>query len=471
MSFLPLNEQNQQGPTGQTTNAPQAGTPPPQSGGSTGAGTAGGAAGNAPNTGSATQFGSSASKLGDYLSANAPQIQNQANAITSGLNQQYGNIQNDITNASNQFGTQISGGYTAANPDIVKQATANPTGFVSNPENISAFQGQYNDAYTGPKSFTGSTPYSNIQNEVGQAVQKSGNLGTQAGLQSYLGGATAGNQTQASNTLDALLMQGNPAAQAQIQQASQQFQGLPGQLAKNTAGLDAAAAAAGPAAQAAQDYARSQFGNAANTFNTGLQTKLDAANAGNTKYNTDLANLRSQLTGGNFAGAPGISTGLQNFLTNNINPWNTANPGGSFAPNYVNALPSNINPQMPQLGQVANTQDYATLAALGQLGGSPINSPLTAATANQAGTYQAPTLGNVNNKTIAQDLLDAYSGENQQVGSDAYHQYMNNQQALNNYLGNNLNAFYGQQPNQPGNIQNPYGTIPVIQDQMSPGGV
>ncbi len=110
MAFLPQDEQNQNAPQGQTTNNPQnggAGLPPQGAGGSVGAATGGAKAGSSPATGTSTQFGSSASKLGDYLSANAPQIQNQANNIVGGLNNQYGQVNQDITNAANQFQSQV----------------------------------------------------------------------------------------------------------------------------------------------------------------------------------------------------------------------------------------------------------------------------------------------------------------------------------------------------------------------------
>src|ERR1017187_9231180 len=189
MSFIPNDNQNQQAPQGQTTPNPlAAGAPPPQSGGSTGTGATATSKGGAPaSQGTPTQFGSSASKLGDYVSANAPQIGQQATNVTNGLNQQYGQVQGDITNAANQFGQSVQGGYTAGNQDVVNQATANPTQFASDPNNVKAFQGQYNDTYSGPTSYESSQPYGAIQGEVNNAVTNAGLLNTQAGLQSYLG--------------------------------------------------------------------------------------------------------------------------------------------------------------------------------------------------------------------------------------------------------------------------------------------
>lgn len=440
MSFLPPEQQNQNAPQGTTTTGPGTNAPP-QAGGSTGAGAGASKAGAPSSAGTPTQFGSSASKLGDYLTANAPQIQGQADKVTSGLNQQYGQVQGDITNAANQFGQSVQGGYTAGNQDVVNQAVANPTGFASDPNNVKAFQGQYNDTYSGPTSYESSQPYGAIQGEVQNAVQNAGLLGTQAGLQNYLGQTQGGNQTQASNTLDTLLLQGNPQAQQQIQQAAGQFNNLTNQFGQSTAGANQSVQAAQQAAQDAQQYAQGQYGNAVTGFNTNLQNELTAANTGNTSYNSQIDALRSQLQSGDLSKAPGLDTGLSNWMSQTYNPWQTSIAGvpGYNEPsaNYVNALPSNVNPQVPQLGQVASAQDYATMAALGQLGGSPIQSQLDPTQSAQAGTYKAPTLGNVNNQGIAQDLLAQLQGTSGNVGGipGAFQQSADMAQQLQRYLG------------------------------------
>jgi hypothetical protein len=433
MAFLPPEQQNQYAPQGATTGAGTS-SAPPQTGGSAGAGSGASKAGGEPSSqGTSTQFGSSASKLGDYLSANAPQIGQQAQNVASGLNTQYGQVQSDITNAANQFGQSVQGGYAAPNQDVVNQAVTNPTQFAATPSNVSAFQGQLNDVYSGPTSYESTTPYTNIQGEVQNAVQNAGLLNTQAGLQSYLGQTSGGNQTQASNTLDALLLSGNPAAQQQIQQAAGQFQGLTDQFGNTVTAADQSVQAAQQAAQQAQQYAQGQYGTAVTGFNTNLQNELAAANAANTDYNTNIANLRSQLQSGQLPTGYGVDTGLQSFLTQYMNP--SLAPLGGASYNYVNALPSNVNPQVPQLGQVASAQDYATLAALNQLGGTPIQSQLDPTQAALAGTYQTPTIGNLNNQTIAQDILTGAQGVNGQMNSQQYGTYLADLQALENYLG------------------------------------
>lgn len=452
MAFLPPEQQNQYAPQGATSGA---GTnAPPQTGGSAGTGAGASKAGSPSSAGTPTQFGSSASKLGDYLTANAPQIGAQAQNVASGLNTQYGQVANDITNAANQFGQSVQGGYAAPNQDVVNQATANPTQFASDPNNVKAFQGQYNDTYSGPTSYENSQPYGAIQGEVQNAVQNAGLLNTPAGLQSYLGKTQGGNATQASNTLDALLLQGNPQAQQQIQQAAGQFGNLTNQFGQSTTAADQSVQAAQQAAQDAQKYAQGQFGNAVTGFNTNLQNELSTANAGNTKYNTDIANLRSQLTGGQLPTGNGVDTNLTNWFNQYVQPLYTQGAPYLNVPqaNFSNALPSNVNPQVPQLGQVASAQDYATMAALGQLGGSPIQSQLDPSQIAQAGTYQTPTIGNLNNQTIAQDYLtqlQGASGDTSPLGNAYYEKTLGDQSRLAQYLNqadpNNMinNPYFG----------------------------
>jgi hypothetical protein len=406
MSFLPNNEQNQQAPQGQTTPNPiGAGAAPPQSGGSTGTGATGTSkSGIGSATGSPTQFGSSASKLGDYLTANAPQIGAQSQNVVNQLNSQYGQVQGDITNAANQFNQSVQGGYAAPNQQLVDQAMANPTQFAQTPENVSAFQAQYNNAYTGPQNYEGTSPYSNIQSEVSNAVQNAGLLNTQAGLQSYLGQNQGGNATRASNTLDALLLQGNPESQANIQNATNQFQGLTGQFGNTVTAADQSVAAAQQAAQQARDYAQQQAGQTAGQFNTGLQNAVATNEAARNTYNTGLA-----------ANQAAANTGLQNLLNTqqtdyapalaqwsrqlSTSPWwgqERAVMQGNFNTNsdmYNAILNQQMNNNPATLANTTTLPQYQEAAALQQLLGGNYTSPLDQSLIGQAGTYQTPGAG------------------------------------------------------------------------------
>lgn len=375
MSYLPPDQTNNQAPSGTTTNAP--GQLPPQgAGGSVGAGTTGGApkAGAAPNTGTANQFGSSASKLGDYLSANAPQIQQQAGNVASGLNNQYGQVSADVTNGANQFQQSVNNGYTAQNTGLVDQAFQNPTGFVTDPNNVSGFQSQYNDTYSGPQNYESTTPYSQIQNEVSQAVSNAGTLGTQGGLANYFQGLEK-NPTQAQASLDSLLVSGDPNAQSQVSQAANQFQNLTPAFQNSTTASDALVPQAQQNAAAANQYAHDQFGNAVTGFNNTVNGEATNANNQFNQYNTQATTEQQQAQNAQAEINAYLSaySPIGNVDTSSLNPYAALQPLQGTAPTAASA---------------ATTQDYQTQAALQQLigAGVPIDTAIQQVTAGQAGT-------------------------------------------------------------------------------------
>lgn len=369
MSFLPINEENKDAATGETTNAPGADTQtpaPPETGGSVGE-QASGAPAKSSAGGTPTQFGSSASKLGDYLTANAPQIQGQADTLAGNLNTQYGDLNKGITDAANNFQSQVQGGYAANNPDAVNQAIADPAKFASDPNNVKAFQGQYNDTYTGPTNFEGTSGYSDLQNNVGQAVTQGNLLGTQAGLQSYLQGKGT-NPTQAMSTLDSLLLRGNPEAQQKINTAAGQFGNLTGQLGTATTGADQSVADAQKAAAASQAYAQGQFNPYVQNFGNTINTGAAGAEANRGAYNTSAADYFQKGTAAGQA-LSGI-TGGTNY----------------FAPQVAGLQPI----QTPiSAANFSTPEQYAQAAALQQLSGNNLNLPIDQTTAGQAGTAPA----------------------------------------------------------------------------------
>ena len=387
MAFLPPEQQNQYAPQGQTTGA-GTNSAPPQTGGSAGAGSGASKAGGEPSSqGTSTQFGSSSSKLGDYLTANAPQIGAQAQTVANGLNTQYGQVSGDINNAANQFGQQVSQGYAAPNQDLVNQAVSNPTQFAATPSNVSGFQGQLNDTYSGPTSYESTTPYGNIQGEVNSAVQNAGLLNTQAGLQNYLGQTSGGNQTQASNTLDALLLSGNPDAQKTVQTAANQFNQLTPQFQNSVTNADQSVQAAQQDAQNAAAYAQQQAGNTTNQFNTQLQNELSGAQNAATTYNQQQQAAYNQLTP--------IQQWLNAYQGNS-----NVNIGNNPLTQYLNQTPVNA----PTLAGVATSPQYQEAAALQQLLGTGYQSPLDQTAASQAGTYNTPTSNSYDLNNIIQQI-------------------------------------------------------------------
>ena len=109
-----------------------------------------------------------------------------------------------------------------------------------------------------------------------------------------------GNQTQGTNTLDALLTQGNPEAKQTVGNAVNQFGNLTGQLNNTAATADQGVTAAQQAAQGAQQYAQNAINgqngtltNLNNQVNTGYQNALQNALSTNANVNSKLGDLET----------------------------------------------------------------------------------------------------------------------------------------------------------------------------------
>ncbi len=396
-------EQNKFGPTGTTSPSPQ-GEAPPLDSGSAGSASAGGSAGSAPTQATSTQFGSSASKLSDYLSANAPQIESMGSGIADKLNTQYGQLQGDINKAGSDFGTAVQGGYTQSNPDLVNRAASDPANFVKNVDDIADFKKQLNDSYTGPQNFESFTPYSKVQGDVSNAVQGANLLKSSGGLSSYLQNQSQGQYTPGMNTLDTTLLQANPNAQQMVTDATAPYAGLTDYLNQAAQTANAQVAPAQQAAAGSQQAARNAITNAINAENMNVGTAQTNAQNAITKYNQTLV--------------PEYNNDVSKYLglVNNPPPnWNSVwnpnvagQPYGHLAPWYNAQAPitqpiSAVNPDA-----VPSAQNYATEAALSQLAGN--TSGLPGMNLNQANASLAGTAKPVPSSVDSSALLAALTG-------------------------------------------------------------
>ncbi len=424
-SPIPEEEQNQLGPAGQTTPNPLGMLPPQaaQTGGSAGQGGGSQAGGAAPTKGTPTQFGSNASKLGDYLKANQDQVQNMAGNIAGNLGQQFGNVKGSIDQAGQQFGGMVSGGYTPYDPTVINQAAANPTGFAAKPENVKAFQSQFNDQYTGPSSFEGSTPYANVQKGLTDAVQEAGQLNTYPGLSTYLQNNVEKNATPGQNTLDTVLLQGNQPAYAQVQNAAKSFSTLPDYLANlGTTQNQAVQKAQSDAAKAAGE-AKTKIGGTATNFQKSLQDQLSKTNASRDVYNTNVQSNQQSAQAAqkalNDAKQAATSKYFGNVANLAGNPTSAATEQARIAglidpSSYLSQLDpftkGNVITQPGTLGNVSTTDQYAEDAALKSLMGDFYNPNLNQANIGQAGSYSIPSLSGT---------VPDVSGESQYMGDIA----------------------------------------------------
>ena len=390
---------------------------------------------SAPGAGPGSSTGKSAApqanptqpfqNLQAYLGANAPQTEDQANKIAGDLNNQYGQVTGDVNKAQTDFGTQVKGGYTQANPTLTNSAASDPGAFVGDQNNVKAFQNLYNDTYSGPSNFESTTPYGDLSKEVTGAASNATNFDTLPGMQTYFQGQNP-NATQGGNTLDAVLLAGNPNAVSTIQNAAKPFAGLSDYLTNATNTADQGVTAAQKDAQGINQGLHDQFtgangviptfesgvNNAVTQAQTQAQARNDAAkaalgnNPGNVSDQTlsDLGLTRDQYNvmtkEANFinSGGPDLKSGMQ--------------PNSSWPAQVDLSSLLGLQQQSPlaaiTAGNTATGSDYTKAAALQQLTGMDLTSFLNPENAGQAGTaLENLTTTNPNGKGNA-DLASIY---------------------------------------------------------------
>lgn len=325
--------------------------------------------------------------LNAYLTANAPQITAQGNKIAGDLTSQYGQVTNDINKATGDFGTRVQSGYAQPNADIGKNAASDPTAFAAKPENVKAFQSLYNDVYSGPENFESSSGYGDLAKEVSGAQQKANLLNTTPGLETYFQGQNP-NATAGGNTLDSVLLQGNPEAYTSVQNAAKPYAGLMDMLTQSSATANAAVPQAKQAASDTATALRNQFTGEGGVipsfqkeFNTNLTNARDTATKTSNAAQSDF--LSGKATPEDLA-VLGLTPAEYSRLTENQGilqkDFNAPMDLGSYF-NTPQQADVAINPS-----NFASSSDYQKAQALSQLTGMDLTSFLNPADSGQAGT-------------------------------------------------------------------------------------
>ncbi len=402
MAFVPQEEdkQNQQG-QGQTPAMPVPTSSAPGAGPGMGPATSATGA-TASNQASPQPF----TNLQAYLTANAPQISQMGTNIANQIGQNYGQVQNDIQSGATGFQNAVKSGYAAPNEELIGQAASNPADFVKNPTNVSDFQKQMNNQYTGPSNFEGSDYYANMNREVQDAASKANLVNTPEGINQYLMGLEQ-NPTKGDTTLDQVLLNTDPNVSKQIKAAAQPSLGLPDYLSglvpqQNQAVQDAVAQS-----QASSQQARDALNNTTQGFESGLQNRLQSTQAGYERYNQQLADLQNALgrsptsdlvnqsTWASLGVDPRLTNALASSATFNTNDQPEAF-GMPLASTYLNN-PQYISP--PGLNDIASQSDLAEAQALAQLSGGNYNPSITG-----SGNYSIPNLPKVDQARLANEL-------------------------------------------------------------------
>lgn len=416
MAFVsnPEDEQkNQQGQGGQgnplamqapvpTSSAPGAGPGAAPSSAATGA--------VASNQASPQPF----TNLQAYLTANQPQIQQQGQTIANNLTQGYGQVQNDINAGTQGFKDQVSSGYTAPNQDVINQATSNPTDFVKDQNNVTAFKKQLNDTYAGPQNFEGSDYYANLNKEVQKATTDAGQVNTPEGLQNYLMGYET-NPTKGDTVLDQVLLQGNPDAYKGVTQAAAPYAGLSDYLSglipqQNQTVQDAQTNAA-QTAQNAQD----KIGQKSTDFGNELNSKYQQGTQGAIDYNTMLNGISQKIANNNYASLTPQEQALIGYNsadTDLFQKYPTIFPtqAQNHPINFSNYFTQGPQASIPQASDIVTPDQMAEFQALQMLSGNAPQTNFAMPTESTSNSYSLPSQTPFfNNSQALQSIYDIYN--------------------------------------------------------------
>lgn len=387
MAFV-SNDQTDDEDNKNTAQNPSQGPVSPSGGGSavhlaptSGVGSTGTSAG-APSANGTPAAGGSFATLDKYVGANQGQAEGLANTIASGAQSQA-----DALNTQNQgvlTGIQgsINSAYTPQDTGVLSAEAADPVSFASNPSNISSFQNQINDQYTGPASAEGTAAFQTQQAAINNQISEdNAQTQTDAGRTQLLQGVEKAPTAGVTGLNNAILSQ-DPNAAASINNAYQnQFAGVLNGLNSGAAALDPSIAQAKTGAASASAAANKQIADQASGLQTALQGNVTKDQAAENDYNAAVNTSNTNLA--DF-----------NPIASDINAYDTSygiTPFSGLSP-YL-ASPTALYTDVPNINSAATNQNVALNSALSQLGGSNYSSPITDPT--QAGTFAVPTLNSV----------------------------------------------------------------------------
>lgn len=406
-----------------------------------------GAGGSNPNTGVAQspvkqnaepQNQAGYTDVGSYLNANQGGAQNMGNQVASNLTNRYNQTKSGVQQSANDLINQVNQGYTKENADVVKAAAANPNAVAGNQDQLSAFQGQLNDTYSGPNTWG---DYGTQKGNIASA-QQYGNLNKTPGgtnvLAQELEGPTA---SQGVNQLDTLLLQGNPGAAQSIQTAADPYSGLNDFLTQQNTAATGAIGAGQTAAQNASQNALNAFTgqngtltNLNNTINQNTTAAQAAAKAQNDAVNSQIngsgVGIQGHGLNADVLKSLGLSAEQGQALQDAVSRANTSqymtghNFGAGSQTTNLNDLSGYLNQQDPNAainaGNVATPEQYAQMSAIQKLLGdkTPQGSVINPALASLAGT--APTsLNQFNYQSALNDAVNAGTISRQQAQDTA----------------------------------------------------
>ena len=426
----------------------------PVGGSGTSSGTVAGAPGSAPSPAAGGSFAS----LNKYIDANQGQAQPLANQVSSGVGQQYNNLDTANNAAIASINNQVTNapGYTASNPSVMAQEAANPVSFAGDQGNVKQFQSLLNDSYGGPATAEGTSDYANQQNAINNAIAAgTAATTTEAGRENLLSQNEA-TPTTGVTALNSAILSQDPNALGTVENAYKPFNNLLTNLNTGAQGADTTISKEQSDAAAAAQAANQAISNQINALNTGVTGELTTAQQNAAAQN---AQIKNDLAAGTPTASDLASLGMSSDQWNSLSAADKAaatsqvvnSNQGQF---QANTGTTTIDPtqfltqQNPNTvfnaANVATPQDYANAQAFQTLlQGMNTQAPATIinpATAAQAGTaptnlnaYNYQTALNTANSTQADEKAAAQAYVDAlQSGADEQHAQLAAQNAAKN---------------------------------------
>lgn len=315
--------------------------------------------------------------ISSYLSANAQGGQQLAGQVAGTVSQPINQAQTGITNAATDFTKSVNAGYTPENKDLISAVSSNPAYVVAqNPENVTNFQAQLNNRYTGPTDFAQEPGYADLQAKIAQAQAQAANTQNESGIQTLLKGVE-GPTTAGINKLDSLLLNVDPNNLKTIQDAGKGAGDLLPSLNQTTADQNALAGTGQTTAQQTAAAALAALQSAHGKVGSNLTSEQETIQGIVNEYNKSVGVINPVVQT--------ISSAISDFLSKN------PNIKLDQASDPLAALQNIANIVMPELATYASPEDYAQIAALTQLGDANVAGlPISSATSGQAQTFNIP---------------------------------------------------------------------------------
>lgn len=400
--------------------------------------------------------------VASYLDANQQGSQQLGNQVASNLTSGYNTTKQGIDTSAQAATQAANSGYTPTNESLISQVAANPTAAAADPNQLSAFQGQLNDTYSGPNSWT---DMGTQQGNANIANQNAGLTKTPGGLNVLTSqveqNLQPGHTSQGINQLDTMLLGGSPGAMSTVQSAADPYSTLNDYInQQNTNVTGAITAGQTGASQASQDAlnaftgANGTYTNLNNAVNKQSADALAAAQSQQAGLKADIGNLyggqaidTAGTTLGTYGGGSTPWGNTTNYNVGQLSPqdlaamgitqdqWNTlqgamqtagtsnAGVGGhNFQANTVTTqddLSKYLNMQDPtqaiSAATTATPEQYAQMSAIQQLLGSkaPQGAALNPLNSAQAGSYNPATMNNFDYNAALQDVQN-YNTQAQQ---------------------------------------------------------